>query len=392
MHYLVFLTILLTPTYGLRFSISGLPTNLLMVWFFVVWLVFAGSLIAAKNVSAFFKHALSLEKKCLVLVLTFFTGGLIGLFTFGASQAKLGQFIVLFLQPIISFFVIRYIAAKQPKTKKFIYLGLYTLCAATGLYAILQYLTLFGLPQIYWGNSVEPKRAVSFFGHPNFYALFISPILAFLVADLRSKILDYRKNLYGIAAWIIGSVGLFLSLSRAGWLGLIAAIAVYVIVAADKKIRKAIFSLALAGLIIVAIVPNFRYRLLLPFYGEKSAVSRLSLWTTGAKAIKESPVFGLGLTGFSENWKRLNTDPNLDTHNFPHNIFLNFWVETGLLGLISTIGLMLLVIYRGIKNRQDIIKLSTALFVIAILAQGQIDNPYFKNDLAIIFWLVLALI
>ena len=39
----------------------------------------------------------------------------------------------------------------------------------------------------------------------------------------------------------------------------------------------------------------------------------------------------------------------------------------------------------------DIIKLSLALFLIALLVQGQIDNPYFKNDLAMVFWLVLSL-
>ena len=84
--------------------------------------------------------------------------------------------------------------------------------------------------------------------------------------------------------------------------------------------------------IVIVSIPNLRWRFLLPFYGEKSAVSRLSLWDTGTKAIKESPVTGLGLTGFSKNWERLNTDPNLDTHNFPHNIFLNFcwyfWYST----------------------------------------------------------------
>lgn len=193
-------------------------------------------------------------------------------------------------------------------------------------------------------------------------------------------------------AWMIGAVGLLLSFSRAGWLGLGVAGIIYLIVAADKKIRK----LALYGIIVIIIViisiPNLRWRFTLPFYGEKSAVSRSSLWETGWKGIKESPILGLGLTGFSNNWTRLNTDAGLtETHNFPHNIFLDFWVETGLLGLISFIGLAWIFIYDGIKNRKDIIKLSVALFLIALLTQGQIDNPYFKNDLAMVFWIILSL-
>jgi len=100
----------------------------------------------------------------------------------------------------------------------------------------------------------------------------------------------------------------------------------------------------------------------------------------------------MGLTGFSQNWERLNSDANLDTHNFPHNIFLNFWTETGLLGLISFIVLSSIFIFRGLKQKKGLLALGLSLFVIALMTQGLIDNPYFKNDLAIVFWLALSLI
>lgn len=392
MHYILALTLLLTPAYQIKFPLFDLPTNLLMMWVFLFWLIFAGYIFFKNQIKDFIRSILLTNKKVLTLVLLFFLSGLISLFTGAANQEKLGQFIVLFFQPITTFFIARFVIKNHPETTKLLLATCYLLLAITGLYAGLQYFTLLGLPEIYWGNAVEPKRSVAFFGHPNFYALFVTPILAFLVSDLRLKILDYKKYWPYVTAWGIGALGLFFSLSRAGWLGLLAAIALYIIIAADKQFRKIIFTLAILGLIIIAVTPNFRYRLLLPFYGEKSAVSRLSLWTTGNKAIKESPIFGLGLTGFSQNWDRLNADPNLETHNFPHNIFLNFWVETGLIGLISLMGLIGLIIYRGIKNRTDVIKLGIALLATAILIQGQIDNPYFKNDLAMVFWILLSFI
>ncbi len=43
----------------------------------------------------------------------------------------------------------------------------------------------------------------------------------------------------------------------------------------------------------------------------------------------------------------------------------------------------------GINNQ--ILKLSIALFLIALITQGLIDNPYFKNDLALVFWIILSL-
>jgi len=363
-----------------------------MLWVIFVWVVFLVWLLIKKQLSPFLTAVKNGDKKILVFSALFFLSGLISLFVKGVDREKLGQFIVLFLQPISIFFIIGYIFKQNPKAKSMLLTTCYLLLAAAGFYAILQYFTLLGLPAAWWGNSVEPKRALSFFEHPNYYALWCAPLLALLLPDLGLKIKDFRKNWIAISAWTLGAIGLLFSFSRAGWLGLGIAGIVYLIFAADKKIKKIAAGAAIVIAIVIISVPNLYWRFALPFHGEKSTVSRASIWTTGWKGIQESPITGLGLTGFSRNWQRLNTDPGLtETHNFPHNIFLDFWVETGILGLISFIGLAWIFIYSGIKNRRDIFKLSVALFLIALISQGQIDNPYFKNDLAMVFWMVLAL-
>jgi O-antigen ligase len=414
MIYLVILTFLLAPTYVIRFSFLHLPANLLMVWVFLFWIIFGGWLIINNRVRDFIKFKLSINKKVLIPVCLFLLAGIISTFVGGIDRAKLGQFIVLFLQPISLFFISSYIISagggsasggkEFPEAKNFLLSTFYFLLAAAGLYAIIQYFTLHGLPPAWWGNSLEPKRALSFFAHPNFYALWCTPLLALLLPDvflnLKSKILNLKSF-----AWLIGALGLLLSLSRSGWLGLAAAIAVYLIVAADKKTKKIILAGAIIAAAIVVYYPNLRYRILLPFYGEKSASSRLELWGDGLKAVKKSPILGLGLTGFAAQYGALNTDQSLDTHNFPHNIFLNLWVETGAIGLISFIWLISIYIYRGlhsipllakegsgeVNKFERIIPLAISIFLIALLFQGLIDNPYFKNDLALVFWIALSL-
>jgi len=389
---LIILTFILAPAYVLRFTLLKFPTDVLMVWVIFVWIIFWVYLIKNKLLSDYYKFKQTIDKKLLIFIGLFSLAGIISLFVKGIDRGRLGQFIILFLQPVSVFFIAGYIFQKNPKAKSYLLLATYCLLALAGLYAVLQYFTLIGLPQAWWGNSVEPKRALSFFVHPNFYALWAAPLLALLVPDvaqgIKTKIINFKS-----VAWIIGAVGLFFSFSRAGWLGLAAAVLIYLIFAADKKIRNIVLGSALIAAVIVISVPNFRWRLILPLYGEKSAVSRFSLWETGWKGIKESPLTGLGLTGFSRQWETLNTDAGLpDTHNYPHNIFLDFWVETGLLGLVSFIGIAWLGIYQGFKNKADVIKLGVTLFLIALIVQGQIDNPYFKNDLAMVFWMVLALI
>lgn len=393
MSFLLALTFFLAPTYVLRFKLLGLPANFLMLWIFLVWIIFAVWLVRKKQLAMFVDACKNIDKKILWLTGLFFLAGVLSLFIGGIDRAKLGQFIVLFLQPISLFFIANFIFQQNPKSKPYLLTTIYCLLALAGLYAVLQYFTLLGLPPLWWGNSVEPKRALSFFVHPNFYALWSAPLLALLIPDVTQAVKSQMSKVkcFKIFSWLLGALGLLLSLSRSGWLGLGIAMLVYFIVAADKKIRLTMITGVILVAAIIVYYPNLRYRVLLPFYGEKSASSRIELWHDGLTAVKQSPIFGLGLTGFAKEYSSLNTDPSLDTHNFPHNIFLDLWVETGLIGLISLIGLIGLYIYRGLKNRQDLFKFSVTLFLIALVSQGLIDNPYLKNDLALVFWIILSL-
>jgi len=389
---LIIISFLLAPAYAVRFPIFNLPTDVLMVWMFLFWLIFFIWLLVKKQLSEFLSSIKSLDKKFLIFICLFFLSGLISLLINDIDRAKLGQFIVLFLQPIPTFFIARYIFKQSPKATYYLLLTTYSLLAIAGIFAVIQYFTLSGLPQEFWGNSVEPKRALAFFIHPNFYALWSAPLLALLIPDLGQRLKNLKKDWCYIAAWILGAIGLLLSFSRAGWLGLSVAVLIYLIFAADKKIRKIALGAVIVMIIVIVSTPNLRWRFILPFYGERSASSRTELWQSGWKGIKQSPIFGLGLNGYSNNYRTLQTDTTLPDHNFPHNIFLDLWVEIGLIGLVSFIGITFIVLRQGFKNRNDAIKLGVALFFIALLVQGQIDNPYFKNDLALVFWTVLALI
>lgn len=393
MEYFLSVVVALTPTYAIRFSLFGVPTNLLMAGVFTFWLAALFFLSVGRRWGDFFFFIRTFDKKLLVLTGMFFLSGLLALFANGIDQKKLGQFLVLFLQPISIFFLAGFLISIKPQTKNLIRDTVYILVSIAGVVAAVQFFTLLGLPPQYWGNSVEPKRALSFFTHPNFYALFVTPLLSLLLPDFveQTKTLRSGWALARFIAWLVGCFGLLLSMSRAGWLGLLAATFLYLVFAANKKAR-------LWGLVTIVVVfltlfsvTNLRYRIILPLLGEKSAISRLSLWRTGWKAIQEAPFTGLGLGGFAKNWKSLNTDPNLETHNYPHNILLNFWVETGPLGMTTFVLLSFFLFLRGIKNKRNAFNFGTGLFLAALFTQGLIDNPYLKNDLALLFWIAAAL-
>ena len=395
MQYIIAITLLLAPTYVIRFHFFGFPTNMLMVWIALVWILFAYWIYNNHVVRKFFQFSLNVDRKLRWLVGMFFLAGVLSLFVGGVTQGKVGQFVVLFVQPISLFFITRFVFASLSRSKELVLYAAFLFVAIAGVLAVIQYTSLLGLPEIFWGNSNEPKRAVSLFSHPNFYALFVAPLLAFLsssvVAPFLVKDKGFRiKDFWYVCSWLLGAVGLLLSMSRGGWLGLAVAATVYVLALGNRRLLK----VGLVTIIVMAIaifsVPNFRYRVLLPFHGEKSSVARFSLWRTGSKMIQDNPVLGKGLLGFSNNWYGYNTDPGLEHYPAPHNIVLNFWVDTGILGLVSFFGICLVLLARGFHKRSSLFAFGVALFVVALSVHGLVDNPYFKNDLAMLVWLVAA--
>ncbi|MBU1870927.1 O-antigen ligase family protein [Patescibacteria group bacterium] len=99
-------------------------------------------------------------------------------------------------------------------------------------------------------------------------------------------------------------------------------------------------------------------------------------------------------TVFNEEYKKKHWQPT-EIYLYPHNIILNFWSELGLAGLLLFIWIIGKYFYLSIinlfekKNKYLILGLFGAMIVIVV--HGLVDVPYFKNDLAILFWLLIAM-
>lgn len=394
-------TLLAAPLYVWRFSVMfggvELPTNFLMIYLFLVIGIGLVQVARDHGWSQLKQSILGLGKPLLISIIVFIVASLISLFSFDVTSDKISQWVVLYLQPITIFFLIRYFIANGEVEERILYyikIACYGFVFLAGLVAFAQYFTLIGLPPDWQGNSVEPKRAIAFFSHPNSFSLFVTPLLAWLIPDVITKL--RQKNWLPFILWSLGGLGILLSLSRGAWLGLIAAFGIYVLINANKKLILGFLGVLVVIAGVVAVVPNLRYRVLLPFHGEKSSVARFSLWNTGSQMLRDNPVLGKGVNGFKNNWDKYNTDKGLEHYNFPHNIFLNFWIDSGMLGLVSMLGIILIGAWRGLvarkdNNKKSLVLVGLLLFIVAMFVHGLIDIPYFKNDLALVFWMIFAL-
>ena len=148
-------------------------------------------------------------------------------------------------------------------------------------------------------------------------------------------------------------------------------------------------------MLLILLVPFSRVKLFeLARNQDPSKQNRFVLWGAAVDMLRHSPVLGVGLAGFHEKYQNYPLGPDRVVQNYPHNFFLNFWLETGLFGLLAITALLIL-FYRRVNFLRSIKKWPHALPIAAgmmvIVLHGLVDVPYFKNDLAVLFWTIFAL-
>jgi O-antigen ligase len=77
---------------------------------------------------------------------------------------------------------------------------------------------------------------------------------------------------------------------------------------------------------------------------------------------------------------------------YPHNIFLNFWTEIGLVGMLAVLAIIGQATVFAWRIRQNDMVLGSGFMamLVTLVVHGLVDVPYFKNDLAFLFWILIA--
>ena len=144
---------------------------------------------------------------------------------------------------------------------------------------------------------------------------------------------------------------------------------------------------------------------------------RLKIWKSSLTMIRDHPILGVGPDNFihyfaptrKENlWqhecapgrgyiqKDAGSEPCL---SHPHNEVLDFWLTSGVLGLLAFVWLQV-VFWRvafpslrlgGVRGR-DVFVIGAAGAMAAALIHGLVDQSYFLPDLALLVWALCALI
>lgn len=359
------------PTYLIRFQIGLVPFTLLegmILIVFVVWLIHY------KN-PKIPKHK---NTKLLIPLGLFLLAATIGMFIAPELRAAAGIWKAYFIEPILFFIVL--IHLKISKEKIITALGVSILIP--GIFAIFQKFTGAFILNPLWAAE-ETRRVTSLYGYPNAIGLYFAPIAILALTQLIAN----RKTLLAAGFWLLVAVISFCSIVFAVSKGALLAIFIALIFLAIfwKGYRLLFTGIVIAALIIGLFTPQLRSLKGTPtIEGGGSLEIRTEQWGETWEMLKTRPILGAGLSGYQEIVKPFHKKDYIEIFQYPHNVILNFWVEIGLLGLIAFVWLVIVFF-----KKRPAIGISAAMIV--LLIHGLVDVPYFKNDLAVLFWVLYAL-
>jgi O-antigen ligase len=374
------LALAVTPAYVERPRIGPLPTTVLEI-----------VLVAAIAIGLYaFRGDLPWRNPYLWPALLLLVAATVDTVLAPDRRAAAGLWKAYFVEPMLAGLVIASIA-QSPRLARLLLAGL---GVAGTVAAVLNIVMAVRALATHSFNQVTPPVAI--YNTANAVPLYLEPLFAFALA-LAFFSDDVRERLLAAGFAAIAALAIGLSFSRAGWATLIV---VTVFIALFSRWRWAVLagSVAVSGLLFVG-SHRVRDRILVelnPSSPENTVALRFSLWKSSLNMLEHKPVFGGGLAGFKASVLPYKDASYHEDLIYPHNLVLNFWTETGLLGLAAFLWLSAQVIRvarRGLAvgGWPRIVAIGALGMMLSFLVHGVVDAPYFKNDQALVFWALLGI-
>jgi O-antigen ligase len=249
-------------------------------------------------------------------------------------------------------------------------------------------------------------------------AFFVPIVVAFFFqTDNRRK-----KWFYGICGMIL-LLGLFLSYCRAAWLSVMAMLAVWVVMKLKIKFSWLVLAGLLFGAFFFFYADDIVYKMgrndqdtsgnltehiqsMSNISTDASNVERINRWTSAMGMIKERPVVGWGPGTYQFEYapyqkSRYQTiiSTNFGNGGNAHSEYLGPCAETGIVGLLTVLALLVTSLYSGIRaysRATDRLSRSLALCMTLALVgyfiHGFLNNFLDTDKLSLPFWAAFAVI
>jgi O-antigen ligase len=378
-HYGLYLICGLLPSYLLRFDILGIPTTLLEMM--IVLLVGIWLAVKRPRINSIIPKAWQKP------VVFFLASGAVAAWISPNTLDALGVFKSYILLPVLLFIVaVDLLRTHRHKRNVTRALG------ASGLFV-----ALFGIFQFMSGQAIPipwdiERRITSVYPFPNAVGLFLGPIIVLGVFAFINTLKKTRWALFWAFVVLLGGLAVVLAKSEAVLVAVPATLFVSGVV--SERLRKRTLIAAGVTALLIAVSPWNHIAWQKLTLQDTSGQVRISQWQETAQLLRDQPVFGAGLSGYPAAIAPYHTAREYEIFQYPHNILLNFWVEMGMIGLIAVSW----VLTRALRMTKTYLKhpkrhwlpLAATAAIIEMGIHGLVDVPYFKNDLSVLTWVLIA--
>lgn len=247
-------------------------------------------------------------------------------------------------------------------------------------------------------NEGMPGRVYAFYENPNAFAevlLMLIPIAVVLLLCSRG----WTGRFVGLLGTVTGCMAMAMTYSRACFIGLAFAAFLFVVLWKRWLIPAAI----LVGLAGLAMLPDTVFHRILTIFNtsDSSTTSRFPLYRAAGELLQQRPVLGAGLG--SDAVRSAIADLNLfhgkDKFVHCHDIYLQVWCETGLVGLLSFVGGIFWTFKQGARAvaratcspQVRLAIIGGVCGVMGTMVCGIADYPWNYPRVMLIFWFVCAI-
>ncbi len=381
----IYTTLAAAPLYLVKFVFFQVPTNLLELFIFINVIIWLRVCYKKKLKKIWFPLPWQI-----VLSIGFIIFGVIlSIFANNAIFTGLGILKSWFVLPLFFAYILYSTLNNSVEISQAlfsVYFSNITVAIAGITYKILDFVTYDG-------------RLSAFYASPNYLALYLAPGVLlgfyFFAQSLTSKASPLIKVLFGSSLAVILLV-FFYTYSYASWLAVLLSFLVTCFFYLPKKRFIAILVCFFTLIVVIfSQIHSPKFTDLIHTSERSSFSSRLMIWKASEKMLAQNLILGIGPGNFQT--KYLALQPSFPLYlewavPQPHNIFLAFWLQTGLIGFIGFIFLISFV-FHSLLHKIKLGATSGLLFsfFLYIILHGLVDTPFWKNDLAFLFWVFVAL-
>ena len=381
---IIFSTIFLIPTYLLRFSIFGIPTNVLEI---LIYLSFLSFVFEWSHID--WKKLYENYKPYIFSIALVFIGLVISTSINQNYREGFGIIKGWFFYPLLFCFIL----INKMKTEKEIQNILKTFYFSAFAVSIIAFEYLF------YGHLTYDGRLQAFYTSPNYLAMFLSPsvFIGLYLLKIQNSIRQLANKIQNFiipATLLLITFIIYSTYSYAAWVSI--ALSFLIVGFITKKLNKKFIAISFL-IIFFAFLTQLNNPKLKDIFSERSSFeSRIMIWKSSVLMIKNNFIFGIGPGNFQNKYLSYQKyfPPYLEwAVPQPHNLFLAFWLQSGIIGLTGFIILIFYWLKNTIReilaNRKNSLVLAVSLgIMIYILLHGIFDTTYWKNDLALIFWIM----